>query len=43
MYAYLRRYAVDMFLIKNTPIKFQNVHAQFQNKTEQNNQFVGDE
>ena len=43
MYACLRRHAVDIFPIKNTLVKFQNVPAKFQNKTEQNNQFVGDE
>ena len=42
MYAYLRRHAVDIFPIKNTPVKFQNVPAKFQNKIEQSSKFVGD-
>ena len=41
MYAYLRRHAVDILLIKNTLVKFQNVPAKFQNKTEQSSKFVG--
>ena len=43
MYAYLGRHTVDIFLIKNTPVKFQNVPANFQNKTEQSSKLVGDE
>ena len=43
MYACLRRHAVDIFPIKNNLVKFQNVPAKFQNKTEQSSKFVGDE